>query len=66
MDTALVNGHKYGLVIVDYYNRWTWEKFLRCKDDSYDHGGELGNEPFDFFCETHGILHDFSSRRTPQ
>jgi len=27
---------KYGLVIVDDYNRWTWVKFLRSKDCAYD------------------------------
>jgi len=27
---------KYGLVIVDDYNRWSWVKFLKSKDDSYD------------------------------
>jgi len=31
-----------------------------------DHGGEFENEPFEAFCEKHGIIHDFSSPRTPQ
>jgi transposase InsO family protein len=31
-----------------------------------DHGGEFENEPFEKFCEEHGILHEFSSPRTPQ
>lgn len=31
-----------------------------------DHGSEFENEPFDFFCEKHGILHEFSSPRNPQ
>jgi len=31
-----------------------------------DHGGEFENEPFDAFCEKHGIVHEFSSPRTPQ
>ncbi|KAK2414909.1 bromodomain-containing protein [Trifolium repens] len=31
-----------------------------------DHGGEFENEPFENFCEEHGILHEFSSPRTPQ
>ena len=26
----------FGLVIVDDYNRWSWVKFLKSKDDSYD------------------------------
>lgn len=30
-----VNGNKYGLIIVDDYNRWTWFKFLRHEDESY-------------------------------
>jgi len=71
------------------YSRWTWIKFLRCKDNAYDvfsnfctqiqsekeikilkvrsnHGGEFENEPFETFCEKHGIIHEFSSPRTPQ
>ena len=35
MKTASVSGKKYGLVIVDDYNRWTWVKFLRHKDESH-------------------------------
>jgi len=71
------------------YSRWSWVKFLKSKDDSYDvfskfciqiqsekelnilkvrsdHGGEFENEPFEIFCEKHGIIHEFSSPRTPQ
>jgi len=29
-----------------------------------DHGGEFENEPFETFCEKHGIIHEFSSPRT--
>ena len=29
--TKYLYGSKYGLVIVDDYNRWTWVKFLRKK-----------------------------------
>jgi len=77
------------LVIVDDYSRWSWVKFLKSKDDSYDvfskfciqiqsekelkilkvrsdHGGEFENEPFEIFCEKHGIIYEFSSPRTPQ
>ncbi|KAK2382406.1 putative mitochondrial protein [Trifolium repens] len=36
VNTASINGKKYGLVIVDDYSRWTWVKFLRVKDDAYD------------------------------
>ncbi|KAK2395594.1 putative mitochondrial protein [Trifolium repens] len=89
VSTASINGKKYGLVIVNDYSRWTWVKFLRTKDDTYevfsifctqiqnekdskilkvrsDHGGEFENEPFEKICEEHGILHEFSSPRTPQ
>jgi len=31
-----------------------------------DHGGEFENEPFETFCEKHGIVHEFSSPRTPE
>jgi len=88
VNTASLYGSKYGLVIVDDYNRWTWVKFLS-KDNAYDvfsnfctqiqsekemkilkvrsdHGGEFENEPFEVFCEKHGIIHEFSSPRTPQ
>jgi len=77
------------MVIVDDYSRWSWVKFLKSKDDSYDvfskfciqiqsekelkilkvrsdHGGEFENETFEIFCEKHGIIHEFSSPRTPQ
>ena len=76
------------MVIVDDYNRWSWVKFLKSKDESYDvftkfcikvqskkelkilkvrsdHGGEFENEPFEIFCEKHGIVHELSSPRTP-
>jgi len=36
VSTASLYGSKYGLVIVDDYNRWTWVKFLRSKDNAYD------------------------------
>jgi len=36
VNTASLYGSKYGLVIVDDYNRWTWVKFLRSKDNAYD------------------------------
>jgi len=31
-----------------------------------DHGGEFENEPFQTFGEKHEIVHEFSSRITPQ
>ena len=36
VSTASIYGSKYGLVIVDDYSRWSWVKFLKSKDDSYD------------------------------
>jgi len=89
VNTASLYGSKYGLVIVDDCNRWTWVKFLRSKDNAYDvfsnfctevksekemkilkvrsdHGGEFENESFEAFCEKHGIIHEFTSPRTPQ
>jgi len=36
VNTASLYRSKYGLVIVDDYNRWTWVKFLRSKDNAYD------------------------------
>ena len=36
VSTASIYGSKYGMVIVDDYNRWSWVKFLKSKDDSYD------------------------------
>ena len=36
VNTTSVYGSKYGIVIVDDYNIWTWVKFLRNKVNSYD------------------------------
>lgn len=33
--TTSIKEKKCGLIIVDDYNRWTWVKFLRSKDESY-------------------------------
>jgi transposase InsO family protein len=41
------------------------KELLILKVRSY-HGGEFENEPFENFCEKHGIIHEFSSARTPQ
>lgn len=35
---------KYGLVIEDDYNRWTWIKFLRHKDESHFVFTTLGSQ----------------------
>jgi len=42
------------------------EKELKILKVRSDHGGEFGNEPFEICCEKHGIIHEFSSPRTPQ
>src|SRR4030066_111983 len=42
------------------------EKELKILKVRSDHGGEFENEPFENFCEEHGIIHEFSSPRTPQ
>jgi len=39
--TESLYGSKYGVVIVDDYNRWTWVKFLRSKDCAYDVSGSF-------------------------
>jgi len=36
VSTASIYGSKYGMVIVDDYSGWSWVKFLKSKDDSYD------------------------------
>ena len=36
LSTASLYGSKYGLLIVNDYNRFTWVKFLRSKDNAYD------------------------------
>ena len=33
--TASIRGKKYGLVIIDDYNRWTRVKFLKHNDESH-------------------------------
>jgi len=42
------------------------EKELKILKVRSDHGGEFENEPFEIFCEKHGIISEFSSPRTPQ
>jgi len=42
------------------------EKEMKILKVRSDHGGEFENEPFEAFCEKHGIIHEFSSPRTPQ
>jgi len=42
------------------------EKEMKILKVRSDHGGEFENEPFKTFCEKRGIVHEFSSPRTPQ
>jgi len=42
------------------------EKEMKILKIRSDHGGEFENEPFETFCEKHGIIHEFSYPRTPQ
>ena len=52
-----------------FNNVWTQilsEKELKILKVRSDHGGEFENEPFEIFCEKHGIIHEFSSPRIPQ
>jgi len=69
VSTASIYGSKYGLVIVDDCSRWSWVKFFKSKDDSYDVFSKFciqiqsekelkiltRIEPFEIFCEKHGI-----------
>jgi len=41
------------------------EKEMKILKVRSDHGGEFENESFETFCEKHGIVHEFSSPRTP-
>ena len=66
VSTVSIYGSKYGMVLVDDYSTWSWVKFLKILKVRSDHGGEFENEPFELFCEKHGIIHEFSSPRTPQ
>jgi len=42
------------------------EKELKIVIVRSGHEGEFENEPFELFCEKHGIIHEFSSPLTPQ
>ena len=42
------------------------EKEFKILKVGSDHRGEFENEPFEKNCEKHGIIHEFSSPRTPQ
>ena len=63
---ASIYGSKYGMVIVDDYSRWSWVRFLKSKDDSYDVFSKFCIQiQSEILCEKHGIIHEFSSPRTP-
>jgi len=42
-----------------------FEKEMKILKVRSDHDGEFENEPFESFCENHGIFHELSSPRTP-
>jgi len=42
------------------------EKEMKILKVRSDDGGEFENKPFESFCEKQGIIHEFSSPRTPQ
>jgi len=41
--------------------KFSLKKKLKILKVRSDHGGEFENEPFETFCEKHGIIHEFSS-----
>ena len=49
-----------------FYIQIKSEKELKILKVRSDHVGEFENEPLETFCEKHGIIHEFSSPRTPQ
>ena len=53
-------------VFSNFYTQIMSEKEMKLLKVRSDHGGEFGNEPFETFCKKHGIIHEFSSPRTPQ
>ncbi|GJV72932.1 retrovirus-related pol polyprotein from transposon TNT 1-94 [Tanacetum coccineum] len=58
MRVESINLKKYILVIIDYYSRFTWVKFLRLKDEA--------PVTLQEFYENVGISHQTSLARTPQ
>jgi len=53
-------------VFSNFCTQIQFEKEMKILKVRSDHGGEFENEPFETFCEKHGIVHEFSSPRTPQ
>jgi transposase InsO family protein len=51
-------------VFITFCTKVQAEKELKIIKVRSDHGGEFENEPFESFCENHGIFHEFSSPRT--
>jgi len=52
-------------VFSSFYTQIKSEKEMKILKVRSDYGGEFENEPFESFCEEHGIIHEFSSPRTP-
>ena len=60
--------HKNGAfhTFASYSKRVQNEKGYTITSIRSDRGGEFSCEPFESYCEEHGILHNFSAPRTPQ
>nr|GEU92199.1 putative ribonuclease H-like domain-containing protein [Tanacetum cinerariifolium] len=58
MRVASINGKRYVLVIIDDYSRYTWNHFLRSKDET--------PESLHAYFVAEGILHQTSVARTPE
>jgi len=50
----------------NFFTQIQFEKEMKILKVRSDHGGEFENESFKTFCEKHGIVHEFSSPKTPQ
>jgi len=53
-------------VFSNSYTQIQSEKEMKILKVRSDHGGEFENEPFETFCEKHGIVHEISSPTTLQ
>ena len=53
-------------VFSNFCTQIQFQKEMKLLKVRSDHGGEFKNEPFEIFCEKHGIIHEFSSPITPQ
>ena len=53
-------------ILIKFYKWVQNEKGVCINSIRSDHGGEFENDRFQLFCEENGILHNFSTPRTPQ